>query len=114
MSESTTFCESSKSQRNLTGMRRRRFLTHGAAGLVAGTTVAKAWSAAFAAKEQSDARHGPIKITKVESHHIKPNFHTQLRHGICLDRRSGHPQPRRTISNKIADRFRRDCVTVNG
>ena len=88
MSELTTFCKFSKSQRNLIGMRRRRFLTHGAAGLVASTTVVKAWSAAFVAKEQSDARHGPIKITKIESHHIKPNFHTQLRHGICLHRQT--------------------------
>jgi len=59
MSESTNFCESSKSQRNLTGMSRRRFLTHGAAGLVAGTTVAKAWSADVGAeKQRPDASRG--------------------------------------------------------
>ena len=78
MSESSTFCEFSKSQRDPTGMSRRRFLTRGAAGLVAGAAVAKAWSAAFAAKKKSDARHGPIKITKIESHHIKPDYRDWL------------------------------------
>ena len=51
MSESSSCCEFSKSFRVPISMSRRRFLARGAAGLVAGAAIAKAWSGALAAKK---------------------------------------------------------------
>ncbi len=58
-----------------TGLNRRRFLNSTAAGLAAG---AFGWSTsrpALAAKQQSDSRHGTIRITDIEVHEITVPYH---------------------------------------
>ena len=60
-------------------LNRRHFLSAGAGGLVAGSLLARSWSAAQAARQKSNAAHGPLKITEIEVHHgVTPDYRDWL------------------------------------
>ena len=53
---------------------RRLFLAKGAGGLAAAAALAKPWTSALAAQKRAESVHGPLTITDIETHHIKPSY----------------------------------------